>query len=75
MLFGKKVTLINFTLKLVFIAQQVISSYQVDWVRKAVPEPVILQKLSQVRDVARGESKRVQFGQFGVRWYPGQAGF
>lgn len=53
----------------------VLSSYQIDWVRKAALEPVILQKLSQVRDVARGESKRVQFGQFGVRRYPGQAGF
>lgn len=42
---------------------------------KAVLEPVILQKLSKVRYVARGKSKRIQFGQFGVRRYPGQAGF
>lgn len=49
-------------------------SYQIDWVRKAVLEAVVLQELSQVRDVARGESKRVQFGQLGVCWYPGQAG-
>lgn len=49
--------------------------YQIDRVRKAVLESVILQKLSKVRDVARGKSERVQFWQLGVRWYPGQAGF
>ncbi len=68
-----------FTLKAVLLSEHVcfavISSYQVDWVREAVLQSVILQKLPQVRDVARGESERVQFGQFGVRRYPGQAGF
>ena len=53
---------------------RVVSSYQIDWVREAVLEAVLLQELSQVRDVARGESERVQFGQLGVRRHPGQAG-
>lgn len=49
-------------------------SYQAGWVRKAL-KALVLQQLSEVADVARGESERVQLGQFGVRWHPGQAGF
>lgn len=57
------------------IAQKAASSYQTDWMSEAVLQPVVLQQLSKVRYVAGGESKRIQFGQLGVRWHPGQAGF
>lgn len=49
-------------------------SYQVDWMSEAV-EALLLQQLSEVGDVTRGQSQRVQFGQLGVRRNPGQAGF
>lgn len=43
--------------------------------RKSVLKALLLQQLSQVRDVAGGEPQCVQFGQLGVRRNPGQAGF
>lgn len=57
------------------MAVKVWHSYQTDRVCKSALESVILQKLPKVGNVARSETKGVQFGKFGVRWDPGQAGF
>ena len=37
-------------------------------------QPLFLQQLAQVADVAGGQAQCVQFGQFGVGRDPGQAG-
>lgn len=57
------------------LKNELLISYQTDRMRKAVLQAVILQELPKVRYIAGGESQRVQFGQFGVRWDPGQTGF
>lgn len=41
---------------------------------KSVLVLVVGQDLPEVRDVAGRQAQRVQFGELGVRWYPGQGG-
>lgn len=41
---------------------------------KSVLVLVVGQDLPEVRDVAGRQTQRVQFGELGVRWYPGQRG-